>query len=135
MPIQGNARKLIDEKEAFDLWVKLGAIQKVQTHMKMAGKINPNNGKPFTIMAIWHAAMRWVLYNSEEAKAIYQEQGSTLSDLQWEEWLVKKAMYVLGTSSRTRFLRWIERMGFEKYDYLYAEQFGLEQVYSRPVPE
>ena len=36
MPIQGNARKRINEKEAFVLWYELGTLEKTQTHMKIA---------------------------------------------------------------------------------------------------
>ena len=61
MSIHGNARKLLDEELCFKLWVELDSITKVQSHLKIAGMVNPNTGHEFTQMAVWNAAIRWVL--------------------------------------------------------------------------
>ena len=135
MPIQGHGRQLLDEKLCFQLWAQLGSLTKVQNHMKVAGIVNPNSGKAFTPMAIWNAAFRWVLKHPDDAREMYVEAGSVLSDVQWEEWLVHKAMYVLGASSKGNFMRWVRRMGFEKYDYVYAERYGLEAKHSPIISE
>ena len=135
MSIHGNARKLLDEELCFKLWVELDSITKVQSHMKLAGMVNPNNGKEFTQMAVWNAAIRWVLEHPDEARKHYKAKGSTLSDLQWEEWLTEKAMFVYGGSSKSRFFKWIRKMGYDKYDYVYAKRYGMEAVHTRPVSE
>jgi hypothetical protein len=135
MPIQGHGRKLLDEKLCFQLWAQLGSIGKVQSHLKLAGIINPNTTKEFSHMAIWNAAFRWVLENMDEARQIFKDAGSDLNDVQWDEWLIEKAMYVYGASSKGRFMRWIRRMEFEKYDYIYAERYGVEAKHSPIISE
>lgn len=126
MAITSKKEALLDDKQCLDLWIELGSTEKVSKHLANNGQVNPTTKKPFSQMAIWDAAFRWILSHPEEAREIYVEQGSVLTQEEWEEWLVGRARHVLGTS-KGRFLAWIERNNFQKYEYVYAERFGIEQ--------
>ena len=122
MTITGKYAKLLDDKESFFLWLELGSTAKVAAHMQKEGRVNPRSQHSFTPMAIWDSAMRWVLTNPEEAREIYVAHGDTRTQGEWEEWLVLKAMHVVGTS-RGRFMKWIYKNDFEKYSYIYGEKY------------
>lgn len=99
------------------------------------GYVNPRNGKAYTPYAVWVAAMRWVIYHMDEARPYYIAEGSTLAEDErlWSEWVIKKAIRLLGDSSVDRFMAWVKDNGLEKYDYAYAEHFGKEPKYTREV--
>jgi len=111
------------DKEYFELWKELGTLTKVQSHLKLAGEINPKLNQPFSEMTIRIAALRYVIEYPEETRATFDnEQGRPLSDKEWEEYLVKTAMSVYDTST-SKLKSWIERKGMQKYDYIYSKRF------------
>ena len=122
MTITSKQEKLLNDKESFFLWLELGSTKNVSLHLEREGRVNPRTGDPFSPMAIWDSAMRWVLDHPYEAKEIYDEHGSTMNQTEWEEWLVQKALHVLGTS-RKRFMKWIKNRKFEKYVYIYKDRY------------
>lgn len=121
-----------DGKEYFDLWMELGTLDRVSEHMYNMGIVHPKTGKKINYMMFWYAAMRWVLFNPDDAKPIFEKNNMRkFSDEEWESWLVEKAMKpgLLG-SSRHRFFAWIHERGFQKYEYVFKSRFG-----SFPVDE
>ena len=124
--VANSVNSILDSEECFLLWVQLGSIEKVSRHLESLGKINVTTGKRFSAMGIWNAALRWVTANPDEAWPHYVNAGTELSREEWEEWLVAKAMIARGYSKRN-FLAWVRRMGFEKYEYVYAERYGLRE--------
>ena len=117
----------LDEFEMFKLWYELGSAKKVQQYLIRSGVVNPDSGKPINEMTIKYNAKRWVLEHPEEAREYYLRAKASFAyeDENWNIYLVKTARKVYQTS-KGRFLNWIERRGFgKKYEYLYAEQFGL----------
>lgn len=132
MSITSRGTSKLDDKECFDLWVELGTLKKVGQELVRRGKASPTTGKAYTGTIISKHALRWVLENQEEARQIYLDEGSTLTDEQWERWLVEKATTVFHFSPKN-FFRWIERNGFEKYEIIYLRKFGtLEQWRNSP---
>src|SRR5574342_42910 len=85
----------ISNKEIFKLWIELGSITKVVRNLTGRGIINKFTGKPLWYTSVWEHAIRWVLENQKEAKAIYEERlGREFTDEQWDRWLFKKALKV-----------------------------------------
>ena len=121
-----NVNSILDSEECFLLWVQLGSVAKVSLHLEALGKVNRATGKRFSNMGIWNAAIRWVSANPDLAWPYYVDAGTELTREEWEEWLVSKAMIARGYSKRN-FLAWVRRMGFEKYEYVYAERYGISQ--------
>lgn len=129
------AHKTLDGKDCFYKWLELGSIIKVRNHYANLGMVSPRTKRPFVYSGILAAAYKFVIENHEEVRPIYLGEGSEVAkvDQAWEEWLVHKAIKVyLIISSKGRFLGWIERNNFEKYDYMYADEyFNEEPKYTR----
>lgn len=130
---------VLDGKDCFYKWVELGSATKVRNYYANLGIVSPRTGRPFVTSGIYTSAIRYVLENHEEVRHIYLRLGSEIakSDQAWEEWLVYKAIKkYLEISSEGRFLAWIERNNFEKYDYMYANKyFNEEPKYTREPME
>ena len=124
-------KKLEFEKDAFYAWLEAGTCNKARNVLAQRGIVNPNTGKPYAYMAVYFAAYRHLLYNHEALKPVLfdlwgMRAGVDMTQKEWEIYLVRKAMMVLGNSSKSRFLKWIEDNSWAKeYDYLYAKRFGL----------
>lgn len=123
MSIVSKNSSNMDNEECFKLWAELGSLEKVGLELQRRGKFNTKTGKPFTNASISLRAHKWVFNHPDEAKIYYINAGSTLTDEQWERWMVEKAMYVYKFSPR-QFFRWIEKMDFEKFEYMYEPKFG-----------
>lgn len=125
MSIAHRQTKLLSrpDKEYFELWKELGTLKKVSNHLRLAAEVNPNTGQPFSEMTIRVAAYRYVIEFPEEAKETFDtEYGRVLSQKEWEEFLVNKAMSVYDTST-DKLKSWIERKGMQQYDYIYGRRF------------
>jgi len=132
MSIISKGYSKLDDKECFDLWVELGTLKKVGMELVRRGKASPTTGKAYTGTIISKHASRWAIENPEEAREIFIQQGSTLTQEQWERWMVERATTVYHFSPNN-FFRWIERNDFEKYEAIYIKKFGtLEQWRQSP---
>jgi hypothetical protein len=128
MGIATRQKKLLDDKETFILWVELKSLDKVREHYSSRGIINPRTALPFSNMAIWTSAMRYVLANPEDAKPFYDnESGIDLSQDEWEKWLIKKAFQVFN-GSKSRTIRWAKQNNlFDAHYEIFAEKFNLPE--------
>lgn len=124
MSISTNKLKKLDDQECFNLWVELKSITKVSLHLLNKGI--HNQGKRFSDMSIWTACMRYVLENPEIARPYYIADGAifAVSDDEWYEFLIERAVNVYRTS-RSRFMKWIERNNLQKYEHIYAKHYVL----------
>jgi hypothetical protein len=111
MPIGNKApTKILDDELCFKKWYELGSLVKVQRWFQNEGKINPKTGKPFTPMAYWIAAMRWVVNYPDEAREYYKK----LTDLdfdphdddEWWEYVIDQAKSARFLS-KSRFEAWV----------------------------
>jgi len=128
MSIVSRRKKLLDDKESFLLWVELGSINKVLGHYNERGIINPRTASPFSEMAVWMSAMRYVLANPEEARPFYDtERGAPYSDEEWEDFLIRRVFQVYNYS-KSRTLKWAKKNNlFDKYYDIWAEKFHLPE--------
>lgn len=128
MSIVSNSKRLLDDKESFLLWVELGSVKRVLGHYNEKGIINPRTSLPFSEMAIWVSAMRYVLAHPEEARPYYdQERGIPYSDEEWEDFLLKRVFQVYNYS-KSRTLKWAKRNNlFDKYYDVWAKAFNLPE--------
>lgn len=121
----------IDGKKAFALWSELGSLKKVTLHFQKHGK-HMSNGKPFTEMAVREAAIKWVLLHPDEAKPYYEDAGldeAILGGVAWDMWLLNTAIGIY-KNQRNTFLNWVAKMGFEQYEYHYADYYNLQDTFS-----
>jgi len=134
IPTAFMPRKKLNEslhKEAFYAWLESGTCNKACRVLSRKGIVNPNTGKPYTYMAIYLGAYKYLLEHHERLKPKLFElwglrEGLDMTDEEWEVYLVEKARMVLGNYSKRRFMEWVEDNPWaEQYDYLYAERFGL----------
>ncbi len=118
-----SLNQFVSNKEIFDLWIELGSLNKVGRNLAGRGIINKYTGKPLVATALWERAMRWVLYNPDEAKVIYEiKMERKIPQEQWERWLVKKACKVFDDAQR-QLREWIKTYGMEQYSDIYAKRF------------
>ena len=127
----------MDEKAAFDTWMETGSLRRAAKRMEKLGYYNKRLNKPFSGFAIRHAACRYIAANHEEARPIllkaWRDAGVTIKDAEWEKFVVETATEYL-TSSKSRFMKWLEANPWAlKYDYIYAEKFGLTPKYHPEV--
>ena len=111
------------DKEYFELWQELGTLDKVSKHLALLGEINPRLKQPYSSITIRTAALRYVIEFPEEAKPSFDgEYGRTISQKEWDEYLVRFACSIYRTST-DRLKSWIERKGMQQYDYIYSKRF------------
>jgi hypothetical protein len=121
------------EETAFYSWLDSGTCSKAIKALEKKGVVNPRTGKPYTYMAVYFAAYRYLAKNHAELKPVLfdlwgMREGMEMSDAEWEAYIVHKAVFALGNNSKGAFMRWLEENPWaEKYDYLYAKRFGLTQ--------
>ena len=128
MSIISNSVANLDKGKAFEAWVETGSVVKARNHLTVQGIINPNTGKPFSPFSVWYSSWCWVLEHLEEARPIFEkEQQGEYSDEEWAEKMIRRAIDLyLQRSSKSRFMNWIKKNRFEKYDYMYSEAFSTE---------
>jgi len=126
MPITGRHDKQLDEKECFELWLKLGSLQKVSNRLASEGKINVNTGEPFTYGGVRFAALRYVIYNPDEAKEAMREADPYSPYVQtegaWYRFLVHRARDVFASYGKEKIHKWAE-------DYEVPERYIEEEIY------
>lgn len=118
MPLTGQMVKQLDEKQCFDLWLQLGTLQKVANRLEKEGNVNENTGKPFTLMGIRVAALRYLIHNPEQAKERMIESDPYSEYVQteqsWRRFLIKRAVEILGKTNSDRVFRWAETYDVSK---------------------
>ena len=119
----------MNEKKAFDAWMELGSLQRAALYLKDKGMYNIRTGKPFSPFGIRHAACRYIAVHHEKAKPIllkaWRDVGTEISTDEWNRFVVDTAAEYL-SSSKGRFMRWLEANAWaQRYDYIYAEQYGI----------
>ncbi len=91
-------KKLLDTKECWELWHKIGSLKGVQNYLLQKGVINQRTGRPVTVAGIEKAAFTWALENQETARKdlsyAWQQEGFILTDDEWRKFLVKKARLI-----------------------------------------
>ena len=119
----------MNEKAAFEAWMETGSLPRAAKRMEKQGYYNKRLKKPFSGFAIRHAACRYIASQHEDAKPVllkaWRDAGVKISDEEWEKFIVETATEYL-SSSKSRFIRWLDANPWAlKYDYIYAEKFGL----------
>jgi len=99
--------KYLDRKECFELWVELGTIPKVCLELERRGKTNPNTGCSPSKTGVQIAATKYILYNIDDARKVFQQLGyfGSSKDDAWIGYLKRHAMDVL-TTRRSRYEEW-----------------------------
>ena len=121
MAIGKSRTDKLNAEECFMLWFKLGALEKVSRHLAMEGKINLKTNKAFSVTAIQRQAYKWIIENSQEARGYFEKAGLKFSDDNWNIFLIKRALWVYNTSRR-RFMDWVDRMNFRRYENAYKHK-------------
>jgi len=127
------------EKTSFYAWLDSGTCARAIRVLVKKGIINTKTGKPYTYMAVYFAAYRYLVKNHAKLKPVLFElwgmrEGIDMSDEEWEAFIVNKAVFALGNKSKVAFMKWLKKNPWaEKYDYLYATRFGLTQKSSTNV--
>lgn len=115
--------KLIQEKDAFTLWVELGSLVRATTFF------NRENGLDITIQGFQYARDLYIVKHPQEARE--KAVPRMVSEEKWEIFLIRRAMNVYrrstatGTKTAPAFHRFVKNYGLQKYSYLYADQFGF----------
>jgi len=122
--IRIGAPRILDGKECFDLWNKLGSLKKVSQEFERRGMTGKNGKGHPTGTTVANSAWRYVLSHLDEARLEMEKYGVFFdTDTEWNEVVVTKATYILG-SSRKRFFRWIEENDFWDYAYVFETRMG-----------
>jgi len=120
----GNGSRLLDAKECFDLWNKHRTLKRVQQELMRKGIHGmKSDDKPPTEKTISDAAWRYVLENPVPARKEMEDHGIVMEDKEWNETMVRRATFILGTS-RGRFEAWVKENGLENYEYIYKRRMG-----------
>ena len=118
------------QKTAFYTWLEGGNCARATKMLAKRGIVNPRTNKPYTYMALYLAAYIYLVNNHEELKPVlfdlWDMRDDTMTDMEWEIYIVRKATVALGNSSKKLFLEWLDNNSWARnYDYIYAERFGL----------
>ena len=127
MSIINKMKSNLDPKECFIAWVETDTLEKAHEYITQKGIINPRSGKPYSVYAIWRSAMLWVVEHADEARPYYEEAGADFDDKEWDEFLVAKACHLYGATA-SRITKWIKKMGYEEYDYIYTPKTGVGKI-------
>lgn len=128
--IQNKSFKL--DKIAFYTWIDAGTLEKATKQLAINGIINRRKKKPYTTMGVLLAARRYMVWNHEEVQPVllkhWKEYGvMSVSQEDWEKFILNIAIQVVGNSSKKRFLMWLDQNPkFKQYEYMYAIKFGIE---------
>jgi hypothetical protein len=128
MPIINSklTKRILDEKECFDLWVELGTLEKVRQVMYDRGLRHPLTGKSVTPFGIRTAAFRYMLDNLEVAYERMNSSFRILSREEFDKWAVYKALTLFQTE--VAFGDWLKNQGW------YDDKRYLE-VYDNKYPK
>lgn len=125
MGTRKNTNRYLDDHECFMSWYNLGSLVKVRNKFISEGLENPRTGKPPTPMAIWVAAMRWVVNNAEEAREFYKTLDGLDFDPEMDEDWWK---YVIHLSKKQRVTS--SRTGLKDI----VLKYGIQEYYQGPPP-
>lgn len=142
LPFLPSRRRVMEEefsKLAFEAVMECGSYERARVILTERGYLNRFTGKPYTYMGVYLSSQRYLIENNKELKERILERWREREDIyvtdeEWDRYIVTRAKIVLGNSSKKRFMDWVaENPWAEKYDYIYAKRFGLEQKSSAPV--
>ena len=127
MTIVRSRTSNLNPKETFLLWIEFDTLKKTAGQLAHRGIINPVTKRPYTTMAVYYTAMKYVLENPDEAREYYLKYDAdyALDDEIWNEWLIGRALSMYKT--KVRILSWLRRMGLDgdKYKHLYKDALGI----------
>lgn len=127
-------KKFQFDKLAFEAWILHGGtLEKASRLLTKKGIINRKTGKPYTYMGIYQAAQRYIVYNHHKVRPILEDvwkdygvDVKSITQADWEKYVLKIAISILGKSSVKRFKEWLNsNPEFMKYEYMYAEKLGI----------
>jgi hypothetical protein len=124
-------------KLAFYAVMEGGSYERARNILTKNGHVNTFTGEPYTYMGVYLASIRYLCENCDKLKPVLMERWQErenvyVTDEEWEIFIVERAMMALGNSSKKRFVDWLKLHPWtKKYDYLYAESFGLTQTSRR----
>jgi len=99
----------IDSRLAFYTWIETGTLEKASLKLYDEGVYNKNYGIPYHIASIKNAANKFIVENVAEARQVYLQQGSKMSDKQWE---IKIIRFACRAYSKNRFIEWAKKNPF-----------------------
>ena len=76
---KGFHRQRMEGKTCFELWVDRGTLQKAASAMYHESGVTNRKGKPYSASGLARSAKRYVLFNQEEARKIWEEKYWILS--------------------------------------------------------
>jgi len=120
----------IPKDKAFYLWIELDSLKQVQDHLAEEGLVNPSTRKPYTKYAIRYAAYCYLLDHHEELRPVLEEKGFEGNDDDWNIYLIHKAINTFLFSSKERFMKWIKKNDFERYEYYYEDRIKERAIRS-----
>jgi hypothetical protein len=59
-----------------------------------------------------------------------EEQGFVGNDQEWEIFLIHKALTIIAIFSKYRFMKWIKKNNFEKYEWYYEKEIERRNLKS-----
>jgi len=120
----------LDSREAFYAWIETGTLDKASLKLYDEGIYNKKYGIPYHSTSIKNAANVFILENVAEARKVYLDQGSKITDKQWE---VKLIRYACRTYSRDRFIKWAKKNPFVlKYpDIINKRWIGISELLNK----
>jgi hypothetical protein len=142
MAMTGRKAKGMDGHEVMELWVELGSLHKVSLLFQTEGRVNPDSLQPYTETGLWRACSIWMVENPAESRKLYEKAGSAYTDVQWDMFVLRRAIQVYKTT-RSTFIRWVlsqpkEVVGKDengddvlqewprKYEPLYSQHYRIE---------
>jgi hypothetical protein len=126
MPLATRKEKFLDGQEIMEFWVEMGSIPKIYQHFRISGIVNPKTGQPYTINALWRAAMLFMVNKPDEARKYYLADGAIYSDEEWELLVLRKAMQCY-KNARNSFIKWVLHNDWvRKYESLYQDEYGIK---------
>lgn len=118
MPISRRKESLLDNEQCFDLWLKLGSLQKAANALTNQGIINKTTGKPFTRNGIRFAALRYLIHNQEECRERMEKYDPNspylMTDETWYEYLAKRARDSYYNHKPEALYNWAKKYGIEE---------------------
>lgn len=109
-----ESKNLLNEKEAYETWKRLGSLKAVEEHYRASGLLNPKTNKPFSKPAFSFAAYRYISKNLAEVRRQMRQSGSVWvdNDDEFYSWAVRRMRTNLTPGQYKRF---VNRNDLRKY--------------------
>ena len=117
MPIIGGRQHKtdLDERLCFQLWIERGTAKKAaQAMLDEYGIDSPRKpGEPYSRRAFDIAAKRYVLWNPDEARVLYEDHYGSVEDRVWKGFIHRVYKAILKYYSGEKAVQW--RKEFPEY--------------------